>query len=493
VKQVKWVLAIAGVAAAVIAAFMIWGRSSEPRWKGHSLSYWMFQPPAQDDIEPFRPDHHALAGIGSNAIPYLARWIDYESPGWRVWLSRRQRAKFGLFTPDFFTAKYADRRRAAAQMAFDSFNSSDTWAIPALTTIARSHNPSVWQALKSLGQIGPASVPALAEILSDRHASARYETLPWLDQFGSNAAPAIPALVAFCEEGPGAAQVAAPVLERAGAEKRFIVRAWTIALGEPPSVSLSAPPKVVFERLASYGTNAAPGVPALTRWLESRNAYAEEAAIALGRIGVRADIAVPVLMRVITDSDSACHYAAVDALGSFGPDARTAVPVLVACLKDPWVASVTARSLGQIRCDSATVVPALVDTLHVAEQSGWPLPLGEWTADSLGQFGPEAKSAVPALMECLHQEKAPVFEAARALRRIRVEPRLVVALLTNSLTGSPDLRNKALLGLGEFKDISPVALGAITNALADPDLLVRAGAETALKSRREDMVGRWVR
>jgi HEAT repeat protein len=496
VKRVKWALAIAGVAAAVIAAFMIWGRNSEPRWKGRPLSYWILQDTSRrSDVIDIAEAHRreVLVGIGPQAIRYLGNWIGSESPKWRLFLMQHKLSgsRLSNYIPMWLTTSYVDLRHAAAAEALTSLRSGDTWAIPELRTLVKSTNRAVWSvALETLGHIGPASVPALAEILSNRYSPARWETLPWLDQFGSNAALAIPALIACCEEGPLPARSAAPVLERVQAETRVIVRAWVLALGEPRTMPLplAAPPKLVFERLASYGTNAAPAVPGLVNWLESKNGYnAEAAAFALGEIRVRPNIGVPALTWAVTNVDSACRYAAVDALGSFGPDARTAVPILVACLKDPWVASVTARSLGQIRCEAATVVPALVDTLGVAERSGWPLPLGEWTADALGQFGPAAQTAVPVLMKCLDQEKAPVFEAARALRRIQAEPELVVSALTNSLAGSPGLRNKALLGLGEFKDISPVALGAITNALADPDLFVRAGAETALKSRREEL------
>src|SRR5215467_6522715 len=66
-------LALATLLGALVFAFTT---TSEPTYQGRSLSYWL-APPRTARTET------AVKAIGTNAIPFLIRWIKYEPPPWR--------------------------------------------------------------------------------------------------------------------------------------------------------------------------------------------------------------------------------------------------------------------------------------------------------------------------------------------------------------------------------------------------------------------------
>src|SRR5947208_3272226 len=75
------VLAIGGVA--ICIALLVLQDYKQPRFEGRSLSVWMAI--FADELErgsASGPGAHALATIGTNAIPYLLEWMRYR-PSWR--------------------------------------------------------------------------------------------------------------------------------------------------------------------------------------------------------------------------------------------------------------------------------------------------------------------------------------------------------------------------------------------------------------------------
>jgi HEAT repeat protein len=76
-------------------------------------------------------------------------------------------------------------------------------AIPDLTrlAIASKGEDRVMRCSSCLASIGPESVPALAEIISNYHGKGRYYPIAVLAKFGTNAQPAVPVL-ARCLSDP---------------------------------------------------------------------------------------------------------------------------------------------------------------------------------------------------------------------------------------------------------------------------------------------------
>ena len=83
----KWVVMIAASAALVIilgVVLPILNRESEPSYNGRTLSEWLKLSRRPAVSEGF-PGEATLAvrSIGTNALPFLLKWIRYELPPWR--------------------------------------------------------------------------------------------------------------------------------------------------------------------------------------------------------------------------------------------------------------------------------------------------------------------------------------------------------------------------------------------------------------------------
>src|SRR5436190_119420 len=65
--------------AAITLSIFFWPRESEPEYNGVRLSIWLHRYKSGDTLESFSAIRH----IGTNATPFLIRWIQYQRPGWK--------------------------------------------------------------------------------------------------------------------------------------------------------------------------------------------------------------------------------------------------------------------------------------------------------------------------------------------------------------------------------------------------------------------------
>lgn len=128
---------------------------------------------------------------------------------------------------------------------------------------------------------------------------------------------------------------------------------------------------VMWELLANFqnlGTNGAPAVPALIHWANDSDYWVREGVVtALGGIGERPDLAVPVLTNILEhDSNGMVRRDAAGALGSYANDSDVVLPLLSQTLKDPdWQAREGALSgLGKIQNKPAMVIPLITPFLY---------------------------------------------------------------------------------------------------------------------------------
>jgi HEAT repeat protein len=126
--------------------------------------------------------------------------------------------------------------------------------------------------------------------------------------------------------------------------------------------------------LRALGTNAAPAIPVLVTWIESKEqtpAAQKKRALAFAILGRElaplAQGAIPALLRSLSDPDPNTRTSAAYALGHIGGQPSLVIPPLIRCLNDP-VATVRGN-----------------------------------TMFALGQYGPDAKAAVPALEQALNE------------------------------------------------------------------------------------------
>jgi hypothetical protein len=81
VKRRRLFIIIFGVLAAVVLVSTLWPREFEPEYKGKTLATWLLQRGSGSYLQMAEADA-AIRHIGTNALPYLIRWIQYES-GWK--------------------------------------------------------------------------------------------------------------------------------------------------------------------------------------------------------------------------------------------------------------------------------------------------------------------------------------------------------------------------------------------------------------------------
>jgi HEAT repeat protein len=149
--------------------------------------------------------------------------------------------------------------------------------------------------------------------------------------------------------------------------------------------------------LGRIGRRADVAVPVISPALNSPDADVRSlAAFALGQFGRDAAPAIPLLIRQVDDVDPGARLGAISALGRIGPQAREAAPTLLALLDLPRVATdrfeparreAAIEALGRMQAEAA--IPRLTTLLKQG-------PPAEWSAAAfaLGRIGPPAKSAV---------------------------------------------------------------------------------------------------
>jgi len=81
VKRRRILVTIFGCIAAAILVFTLWPSEREPEYKGKTLTTWLLQRGAGNYLQMDEADD-AIRHIGTDALPYLIRWIQYES-GWK--------------------------------------------------------------------------------------------------------------------------------------------------------------------------------------------------------------------------------------------------------------------------------------------------------------------------------------------------------------------------------------------------------------------------
>jgi len=147
-------LAVAGLVSLIVAGAL---REREPTYEGKKLSEWLREyrfPPftiiqegsGHSEIED------AIHDIGTNAVPYLLKWIRYERPAWRLKL-------YVLATPALRKPGYP-----VAEIAQTLSHPPHGWL---LGTKQGDLAVGAVMAFRTLGPEASAAIPALSEIMND--------------------------------------------------------------------------------------------------------------------------------------------------------------------------------------------------------------------------------------------------------------------------------------------------------------------------------------
>jgi len=279
--------------------------NKEPRYKGRNLTAWIliYSPLiGESDTRTKQEAQIAINAIGTNALPYLLKWLTYEEnkrfAKLRGYLPPiLQQTIFGnwLVRPDKVFRSYS------AQEAFRALGSNASPAIPELTRLVQSTNSNndlaANRAIFALRELGDLSIPVLVNSLS---------------------------------------------LTNLPTSRRVFLS------------------KVLAEKQSFNGDRTACIRP-LINCLEDQNPLvAAGAATFLGNLGIEADSVIPALEAAANKHGHQVRVFAIDAIGRFGPKARSATPFLVKALAStiPTEAEAATNALRQVAPEALTNAPA---------------------------------------------------------------------------------------------------------------------------------------
>lgn len=318
----------------------------EPTYRNHPLSYWTLQLGGRE----FGKSYDAIRAIGPDAVPWLLTSVrsahSLRHTAYRgMWEVLPQRARRHFAVPE--PAREIDDRMAHALSVLDSKG------IPRLIAALSDRNHHVRRvAVRAIGRMllseetVTLTVPRLATLLSDPDESVRIAALATLEQMGSEASGAIPALIQSLQNDQP------ETLWAAGLQFRSLA----------------------VRTLGRFREQARDGIPALQALLKTPDrSLRTHAAIALWRVSRDTNM-VAILVGDLTSGNLAFSPDILAALGEMGPAAKGAVPYIIQKLEEMQLTSTSLASseydlkaLEMIDRDAAQIIRQKVEARRQAE------------------------------------------------------------------------------------------------------------------------------
>jgi HEAT repeat protein len=223
---------------------------------------------------------------------------------------------------------------------------------------------------KTLGNLGPSSIPGLIGALKHRDREVRETALNGLKTLGPKSKAAVSSVVSLLKDsGPDSLHCS--------------VWSTLVSFGEipvPAVTELLSDPDLRVQRqamdaLGEMGPVAKAAVSALIKKLEHPDPdVRERAAYALQRIGPAAKDAAPALTKMLKDPEQGNRHTAAAALGRLGKNAQEAIPSLIEMLAgDAESARKAAEALGDIGEDALPVLRKAAADESLTERVVWAL------------------------------------------------------------------------------------------------------------------------
>lgn len=358
-------------------AYYCFSGAREPVYKGKPLSSWVVQLRDYESDSGFHPPTdseavQAIRAIGPRAVPHLLRWLPKpeatESKLTRLYIKLSQ---VPVIRKVFFGTPRPSPNPYEVVLAFRVLGRRAKGAIPELerianTVIVRDTPDVLWQspqdrfaferAVKSLGCLGPDSVPFMVELAKRLHGRYRSWELDVIAQIGwtrTNGAAAIPDLITWSQDSDSLVRsVAITSLGWVGKEPKVVVPALIAALRDSDDSQDGWRIKEeAAEALGAFGGEARDSIPVLINALKDRDWQTREAAItSLGAIceDRDRDVLAPLLAKRLEYDDGRNRHAAAAVLGRLG--GKVAFDALMRATNDPdiWVREEVSSSLKRI-------------------------------------------------------------------------------------------------------------------------------------------------
>jgi hypothetical protein len=251
----------------------------EPLADGKPLSYWLEECRRNPfDSTPANTEGQAAQAvrkIGTNAIPALLRWIEYEArpPSLPTALRHLDQLRHRIlprYPCDFHTPGYTRKERlhGSALAGFAVLGPEAKSAVPALSRLVRVPKDKghiyvvTEEVLAALALIGEAGFSPSMQALTNRHQEIRVCAARTMFCHGTNAAPALPVLITYLKESDETlAAASAWSLGRLRLEPELVVPALIQALSDPRKEVREC----AGRGLAFYGSRARFAISALQK------------------------------------------------------------------------------------------------------------------------------------------------------------------------------------------------------------------------------------
>lgn len=338
---------VMGLACGLLLAGILWPVLSpqEPVYKKRRLSEWVATlggsrfPNIEDEA------NEAIRTLGTNAIPWLMKWIQYEESRWHAKLrvaSERVPSWLGRGWVTGLMRRDVDRKNGAV-MALVKLGPEAAQTIPELTKMvtdpaARGRADAAVNVLQGLGT--PA-LSALSLALTNGNAWVRAKAALSIRELGTNGAAAVPLLIKMLEEPDGTVRASAiAALSAVDTEGKACVPGLLKLLNDPALFirheATNAVLKLAPEALPQAGINVAvtpPGrtlplgpkaLPSLIADLTNQTlpqGFRRDALTGIRELGTNAGPAVPALIEALKDPDGFIRICATNALYQIDPKA----------------------------------------------------------------------------------------------------------------------------------------------------------------------------
>jgi hypothetical protein len=357
------------VACCVLAGILGWSylATPEPRSRGHPLSYWVLVNAGRIDETHYAP-RTVIAEIGTNALPYLLRWMAQKPYRWQIRLQgfSYRHAVLGRFMPGWMTGIGVENRAEAAVHAVSCLGEMGAPAIPQLLSFASNPTNSISasDATFALCGIGPPAFPSLLNLATNLQTLVpRFWAIECLGGLGN--AAAVPTL-AQCVADPDTdiASAAADALGRLKLQPDVAIPALIKGLGRTvhtkghygaSDVRYSA-----VHALGKFGTNADAAVPPLLILAKEREEDSIHCQImlALGCVSAQPEPVLPTLTSYLQSTNRLLRLCAAKALGQMGPRAHSALVNLTNALQFADTRDMAITAIRMISAEVLTNSPA---------------------------------------------------------------------------------------------------------------------------------------
>jgi HEAT repeat protein len=340
-RKKLWILLGCGIAAILLLTLL---REREPQYQGRPLSQWLAflaGGHANDPDISLHDAEEAIDHIGTNALPFLIKWVQYEDKPWRTRLGALCEKLPDPYGSDLrnFVLGHGYECQQGAFFALYRLGTNARPAIPVLAAQLKSQPLWIGQSMPILAHFGGDALAPVHGALTNPSPACRIFAIDavagayWAKAIDPSLIPTI--IHCLGDTNRDVAFCAAQILCTHDLQKKLAMRTFIDAL-ESADKNLRGRPihrlKISLKRGYS--------VPELLQFLQDTNSplspYAAGALEDLADDGVKLpETVLPALTNSLHDPRPSVRAYAADAIGHFKSAAEPAAPALLDLWTDP--------------------------------------------------------------------------------------------------------------------------------------------------------------